>query len=108
MGRKKKLEEHQTHHRFGISNSREKKEETHKTRREGNQRASPPPSRATKGTSRVFFRRSSFRAFSLSPYRSRELERQWAKGFFVGKKRERSLSEEKGEGVRVTSQKKKT
>merc|ERR1712100_853449 len=52
---KKKLEEHQTHHRFGISNSREKKEETHKTRREGNQRASPPPSRATKGTSRVFF-----------------------------------------------------
>merc|ERR1712100_329748 len=42
---------------------REKKEETpHKTRREGNQRASPPPSRATKGTSRVFFRRSSFSA----------------------------------------------
>merc|ERR1711943_163850 len=62
LERKKKLEEHQTHHRFGISNSREKKEETpHKTRREGNQRASPPPSRATKGTSRVFFRRSSFR-----------------------------------------------
>ena len=56
LERKKKLEEHQTHHRFGISNSREKKEETpHKTRREGNQRASPPPSRATKGTSRVFF-----------------------------------------------------
>ena len=54
LERKKKLEEHQTH-RFGISNSREKKEETHKTRREGNQRASPPPSRATKGTSRVFF-----------------------------------------------------
>ena len=97
LERKKKLEEHQTHHRFGISNSREKKEETpHKTRREGNQRASPPPSRATKGTSRVFFRRSSFRAFSLSPYRSRELERHWAKGFFVGKKRERSLGREGG------------
>merc|ERR1712159_897646 len=110
MGRKKKLEEHQTHHRFGISNSREKKEETpHKTRREGNQRASPPPSRATKGTSRVFF--SSFllpRFFSLSLSLERVGERHWAKGFFVGKKRERSLSEEKGEGFRVTSQKKKT
>ena len=87
--RQKKREEHQTH-RFGISNSREKKEETHKTRREENQDASPPPSRATKGTSRVFFVVPPSALFlSLLARESWSV----AKGFFVGKKRERSLGE---------------
>ena len=53
-----------------------------------------------------FFRRSSFRAFSLSPI-ARESWSVGRKDFSLEKK-ESALSRRRGEGVRVTSQKKKT
>ena len=49
---------------FPIRALRKRKRKQHTTRRrEGNQRASPPTSRATKGTSRVFRRRAFVRSF---------------------------------------------
>lgn len=56
LEREKKLEEHQNTTPFWhFQFARKDKGNAHnEERREGNQRTSPPPSRATKGTSRVF------------------------------------------------------
>ena len=108
FSRKKKLEEHQTHHRFGTYFARKERGNAaqNETRRKPT-RIAASFARDERNVARFF---SSFllpRFFSSLLIARESWRASWAKGFFVGKKRERFSLGREGGGVRVTSQKKK-
>ena len=94
---RERKEARRTQHRFGISNSREKTKETHTTKRDAKEtNAHRRLLRARRKERRAFFLSSRFFSLSVS------LERVGASRFVF------SLGSRRGEGVRVTPQKKKT